>query len=177
MVKLLKVLYKPVHIFNMPGRWAEVIQTAESKTFRRWIFNTNLVTKQEAANLYLPVIKKQIESSVGSFIVPEIYDSSLNYTVFSLSPTENFTCNSYSDSSCINLIFHDGKLIYSDNKGKEFNLLILNLLFLIASAPISFSAHLFFLSIDPDKALKVSSFEKENKSSIPGLIQSSYLFS
>ncbi|EQA46377.1 SH3 domain protein [Leptospira broomii serovar Hurstbridge str. 5399] len=120
--KLLKVLPQAVVISDVPGRWAEVIQKRGKIDYKGWIFHPNLVTDEEAYNLYSITIVTMIESTTGDFIRPEIYYSANNYTVISLNPTNSNTCNSYGSSDCINLIFHKGSKIYTDYKKPSLGL-------------------------------------------------------
>ncbi|WP_061209502.1 SH3 domain-containing protein [Leptospira borgpetersenii] len=122
-VKLLRVLPEAIVIENIPGRWAEVVQRGDKVEYKGWIFNPNLVTDEEAYRLYSPEIRKRIESTIGSFIRPEIYYSSVDsYTIISLNPTESYTCNAYGSSNCINLIYYKGNKIYTDYQKSSLGL-------------------------------------------------------
>ncbi len=122
-VKLLRVLPKAIVLDNIPGRWSEVVQKVDKIEYRGWIFNSNLVTDEEAHSLSSPEIRKLIESTIGRFVRPEIYYSSTdNYIVISLNSTESYTCNAYGSSDCINLIFYKGNKIYTDYKKSSLGL-------------------------------------------------------
>lgn len=106
-------------INSLPVRWAEVVARTSSGKQKGWIYNSQLVTNEEsianAESADISLIKSIIGNS--NFKICEINIIG-DVRILTVNPdaTYSSSCAGYGESTCLNIIVQNGKVIFTDHK-------------------------------------------------------------